>query len=76
MLGAEVLWVKLNVKSYWVKLKEKSYWVKNKLKQKSHYRVFGNERYKSFCLLHRLKFVPRPKTCGKIVLYIGHFDIL
>jgi hypothetical protein len=39
------------------------------------YRVFGNERYKSFCLLHRLEIVPRPKTCGKSLLYIGHFDI-
>ena len=39
------------------------------------YRVFGNERYKSFSLLHRLEIVPRPKTCGKSLLYIGHFDI-
>jgi hypothetical protein len=39
------------------------------------YRVFGNERYKSVCLLHRLEKCSQKKTCGKSLLYIEHFDI-
>ena len=41
----------------------------------SSYRVFGNERYKSLCLLHGLEFVFRATTCGKSLVYKEHFDI-
>ena len=35
----------------------------------------GNDHYTSFCLLLMLEILTRPRTCGKSVLYIGHFDI-
>ena len=37
--------------------------------------MFGNERYKTFYLLLRLEILARPKSCGKSLLYLGHFDI-
>ena len=39
------------------------------------YRVFGNERYKRFGLLLRLKILARHKDCAKSFLYLGHFDM-
>ena len=39
------------------------------------YRVFHKERPKSFCLLNWTEGFLWPRTCGKILRWLGHFDI-
>jgi hypothetical protein len=41
----------------------------------SIYKMFWNEGYTFFCLIHRLDIYSRPKTYVKSLLYIGHFNI-
>ena len=40
-----------------------------------YYRVFHQERYTNLCLLNWLEGFLWPRTSGKILVWLGHFDI-
>ena len=75
ILNKHLILLRVTLLSYWrKKVTPKSKKSSMKLWRRI-YRVFHNEHPKSFCSLNWPEGFLWPRTCGKILIWLGHFDI-